>query len=115
MNDIAIITTSEVSSYPPVLLVLNPDSRINDIPERVVRTSTIDGGAVVYSLGKTDADRTFVLESALDLGAFQTLDMMRNDYSDFNLALPDGVYHGMISDVSVSDKMQITFLTDGKL
>lgn len=115
MNDIAIITTSEVSSYPPVVLVLNPDSRINDIPERIVRTPTIDGSAVLYSLGKTDADRTFVLESGLDRSVFQTLDMMRKDYSDFNLALPDGVYHGMISDIAVSDKMQITFLTDGKI
>ena len=115
MNDIAIITTSEVSSYPPLVLVLNPDSKINDIPERVVRTPTLDGGAVLYSLGKTDADRTFVLESALDLSTFQALDLMRNDYSDFNLALPDGVYHGMISDISVSDKIQITFLPDGKI
>lgn len=113
---IAILTTASASSYAPLVLSLNPDSNISDSPERVVRTPTIDGDVYLYSLGKSDGDRTFNVIASVPFSTVETLEEMRNLYNEFCLSLPDGVYKGMISNVGESSGfISISFLPSEKL
>jgi hypothetical protein len=108
----AILTTANASSYEPVVFEVLDGSDTDTTPERVVRVPTIDGSAVLYSLGKSDADRTISITFNSDIETVNLIDEMRNGYTDFCLSLHHGVYSGMIQDVS-SDKL--TFLVGAKL
>jgi len=108
----AALTTANVSSYEPVFFEVLDGSDTDTVPERVVRSATIDGSAALYSLGKSDADRTLSITFDADIETVNLIDEMRSGYTDFCLSVHHGVYSGMIQDVS-SDKL--TFLVGAKL
>ena len=108
----AILTTAAPSSYEPVILQLLDGSDTDKIPERVVRVPTIDGSAVLYSLGKTDADRTLSLKVSESVETLNLTDEIRNFYNEFCVSIHSGAFKGMISDAS-SDT--ITFLVGERL
>jgi hypothetical protein len=108
------ITTKLISSYAPLIIRAETGTDTETTPERVVRTPTIDGGVVLYSLGKTDGDRTLTINAKLTRAERKQLENMRNDYTDFVFAGPDGCFAGMIVSVSgQGGNVTITFLPDG--
>lgn len=113
---LALLTTAEASPYEPIYLYLDKSSSIDLIPERVVKTKTIDGGSVMYSLGKTDSDRDFSLKSALTESQVLLIDAIRNAYSDFVVAIPSGAFKGKIERIDVTSGLaNIAFWVDSKL
>jgi len=108
----AMLTTANASSYEPIVFNLLDGTDTDTIPERIVRIPTIDGSAALYSLGKSDADRTFSLTVSENVEKMKQLDEIRNLYNEFCISIHSGVFKGMISDVNADT---ITFLVGEKL
>lgn len=92
------ITAINYSLTGEVLFDAAEDSDIENTTRRVGRTATLDGGCLITDGGFSDADRTFKISSKSPLPDSQVamLRTFHQDHSLVSVALPGGVYKGVI-------------------
>lgn len=105
------ITTLESKTTDGVLFYENADSIFKNTPPRVVRTATLDGGAVIDHRGFCDGDREFTILASLDEQTAADLWTIHQSETIVNISCIEGFFKGAISECNVDNgKLRLIFL-----
>lgn len=91
-----------------------PDSDLGQTTRRVSRTATLDGSCTILDQGFCHGDRTMQIKSSGPLGG-ETCTRLRDlqqDYSLLHLAVPEGVFQGVMQSLTIGNDAvaNITFM-----
>ena len=92
-------------------------SKLLDFTNRVERTPTLDGGAIITHNGYSDADRTLELsgmfESQAQAGELRTI---FEDETEIDMSCSDGFYSGALDNLKIqnSGEFSVDFLVTTK-
>jgi len=111
-----IVTTQASSTYGPVALREKPDSRISQIPVRVSRRMTLDGGVVVVHGGQVHGDRTFRIQADITAAEEAALKEIAENETLVNVATMDGMFSAAIEQLNTDGgRLDLTLLVKEKL
>lgn len=95
------IAISTLTQNPAGHLVIHEkkSSQLNDLPARVERTKTLDGGVYINHSGVADGDRTLSIIARMTETDRARLVNIHKTETFVRVAIPDGVYQAAISSV----------------
>lgn len=97
------ITTLESKAVDGVLFYEKGNSTFRNTPPRVVRTKTLDGGAVIDHRGFCDGDRDFTIFARLDEATATDLWTIHRNETLVNISCIEGFFTGSISDMQIDN------------
>lgn len=87
-----------------------------DLPARVSRSATLDGGAVITHYGVSHGDRTFLIEAKITTAQKTTLEYLHRCNENLILSCGEGLFLGAISTMNTSrSPFSMTFLIKEEL
>ena len=107
------MTVSDSSGH----IVLYDTSRCDfgDMPARVSRQATLDGGAVITHSGVSHGDRTLRVECMVTAAQETTLKYIHQNSTSILVSIQDGVFLGAFSDFNIQNgKFKATILIKSK-
>ena len=106
-----VLTTPTFDPDGRVVITESGNSRLGDVSRRVMRTATLDGGAVLSDFGYSDADRTIVVVANMAVGVRLRLQRLMRLYNNLVLTSHEGIFTGTLSSISVvNGKTKIKYL-----
>lgn len=102
------LSTASCSANGNVVLCRTMGSITKDIPARVTRIPTLDGGCVLIPSGVQDCDRTLKIRARLSASESDTLLAMYTGYTQFLLSTAEGVFFGAMQSFR-GDNVDIKF------
>lgn len=114
---IVIVPVSYVATGPIIIRRLQSNSELRSASRRVTRSSTLDGGSVVYHGGFSHSDRSVTIATnELTTAQLAVLVGYLQDYTTLLLHQTDGSYVITTQDYSVTgDSIRIRFLITEKV
>lgn len=101
-------------SAPMIIENLMADSNIDSSDRRVSRTKTLDGGAVFYDAGYTDADRDLALIIPRTEALLSLARHFHKTYSDLTISIRSGIFACVIQRVTVgADDITLDIMLKG--
>lgn len=109
---VVIVPISYVATGPIIIRRLSNNSELRSGQRRVTRSSTLDGGIVVYHGGFTSADSDIVIATnELSAAQLSILVGYLQDYTTLLLYQVDGAYKVTTQDYNVTDNsIRVRFL-----
>jgi len=105
------ITTKTAETIDGVFLEELPSSVFRNAAARVVRTPTLDGGAVIDHRGFSEYDREFTIRAVLDEQTANDLWEIYRAETLVNLSCREGFFSGTISNMVIDGGLlTLTFL-----
>lgn len=93
------ISTLTQNSSGHLVIHEKKSSQLNDLPARVARTKTLDGGVYINHSGVSDGDRTLNVIARLSEADRVRLVNIHQTETFVRVAIPDGVFQAAISSV----------------
>jgi len=93
------ISTLTQNSAGHLVIHEKKSSTLNDLPARVARTKTLDGGVYINHSGVSDGDRTISVIARLSEADRARLVTIYKTETFIRVAIPDGVFQAAISSV----------------
>ncbi|MDF1577671.1 MAG: hypothetical protein P1P81_04405 [Desulfobulbales bacterium] len=100
------IVISAITADPAGSVKLGEDSsrsNLRNLPRRVTRTATLDGGVVITDSGLSHGDRTLTIVAPADKTAAAALTYIHENYTLIHLATEDGFFSGAIKSLSIKN------------